>query len=104
MPREVFVEEGQWKKQLGSWLGALAALVVLVLGTLWLAYDMFVIDVPAGYLAVLIRKEGLDVTNADEVAPDAEHKGVQKEVLKEGRYFFKYNPYAWKWEVHKQTQ
>lgn len=68
----------------------------------WIIYLPFRIDVPSGHLAILIRKTGTDVKNKDEVAPDTSSKGVQREVLTEGRYF--YNPYYWDWEVVKQTE
>ncbi|MGQ0636063.1 MAG: SPFH domain-containing protein [Planctomycetaceae bacterium] len=102
--RDVFLEDQGRKRQVGAVLGLLAALVVFAIAGLWMMYDLFVIDVPAGSMAVLIRKEGKDISNADEVAPDARHKGVQQEVLREGRYFFKYNPYFWKWEVIRQVE
>lgn len=104
MSREIFLENDRKKKQLSAWLGSLAALVVFVLGLLWFVYDSFVIDVPAKHLAILIHKTGKDLTNGDEVAPDAEHKGIQIEVLREGRYFFKYDPYHWAWEVKQQHE
>lgn len=102
--REVFLEDGGMKRGLQAMFGALVAMAVFAIAGVWIMYDLFVIDVPAAHLAVLIRKEGVDIANADEVAPDADHKGVQKEVLKEGRYFFRYNPYFWKWEVIPQKE
>lgn len=104
MSREIFLEDDRMKKQLSAWIGAIAALVVFALGLLWFVYDSFVIDVPAMHLAVLIHKTGKDLANGDEVAPDGEHKGVQVEVLREGRYFFKYDPYNWAWEVKQQYE
>jgi len=76
----------------------LAALPIgaLFFGVLW--YSMFRIDVPAKHFAVLTRRTGEDLENHEEVAPDAEHKGLQLEVLSEGRYF--YNPYTWGWQVY----
>ena len=53
------------------------------------------IEVGAGQYVVLTRKTGKDLTNEMVIAPDGEHKGLQKQVLKEGRYF--YNPYTWQW-------
>jgi len=80
-------------------------MVVLFFGMLlplfgWLVYSMFRIDVGTGQMAVLIHKVGKDVANGDEVASGPEYKGVQKDVLQEGRYFK--NPYAWDWEVLDQ--
>ena len=36
------------------------------------------------------------------LAPSAEYKGVQREVLTEGRYY--YNPYDWGWQVVPQVE
>src|SRR3569623_1191773 len=55
------------------------------------------IDVPTGHMAVLTRKTGLDITNDDELAPSLRHKGLQREVLAEGRHFR--DPWNWSWEV-----
>lgn len=74
----------------------------LACGMIWVMYTSFRIDVGSGEIAVLTQKVGKDLSNGQEVAPDPEHKGVQKDVLTEGRYF--YNPYSWSWKVVKQTE
>ncbi|MCA9059532.1 MAG: SPFH domain-containing protein, partial [Planctomycetaceae bacterium] len=80
--------------------------VVLLSGfgllAVWMVYTSFRIDVGRGEIAVLTRKIGRDLTNGQEVAPDLDHKGIQPNVLTEGRYF--YNPYAWSWEVIPQVE
>jgi regulator of protease activity HflC (stomatin/prohibitin superfamily) len=65
-------------------------------------YSSFRIDVGSGEIAVLTHKVGMDLTNGQEVAPDETYKGIQRQVLTEGRYF--YNPYSWSWEVVKQIE
>ncbi len=65
-------------------------------------YTQCRIDVPARHFAVLTRKTGEDLENHEEVAPDSRHKGLQLEVLPEGRYF--YNPYSWDWEVYPMIE
>lgn len=65
-------------------------------------YSCFRIDVGTGEVAVLIRKTGKDLSNAHEIAPGPEYKGVQRQVLTEGRHF--YNPYSWSWEVLPQEE
>lgn len=60
------------------------------------------IEVPTRYMAVLIKKTGKDLANGDEIAPSPEYKGLQKEVLPEGRHF--YNPWHWDWEVVPQVE
>ena len=67
----------------------------------WASYHEFLIDVPKEHIAVLIKKEGLDLENSDQVAPDEEHRGVQRAVLTEGRYFR--NPYSWDWKIVPQV-
>lgn len=104
MSRDIFLNDGNLKKTVGSGLAALAALAVFVLGLLWMGYSQFVINVPAYHLGILVRKTGKDLANKDVVAPDAGHKGVQKEILDVGRYFFKYDPYNWEWEIRKQEE
>lgn len=76
----------------------MAGLALISLGGIWLVYAAFVIEVPAEHFAILIHKTGTDIGNADEVAPDASHKGLQKEILTEGRYYR--NPYSWDWEIY----
>ncbi len=60
------------------------------------------INVPTGYMAVLTRKTGKDLPNDEELAPDGSYKGLQKEVLAEGRHFR--NPWSWDWEVVPQIE
>ncbi|MEM9412242.1 MAG: SPFH domain-containing protein [Planctomycetota bacterium] len=77
------------------------AIIFLVLGGLifgYVAYTWFRIDVPAEHIAVLIRKTGEDLDNEEEVAPDENHKGVQLDILQEGRFFK--NPYTYDWAVY----
>lgn len=83
---------------------------VLVFGTLlvfsgwfvaWMVYSSFRIEVDTFKMAVLIKKTGKDLANQDEVAPDDSYKGIQRDVLTEGRYFR--NPYVWEWRVMDQA-
>ncbi len=79
--------------------------VVAAAGLLLLAilgYTTLRIDVPAGHVAVLIKKTGDDIDTADAVALDGAHKGLQLNVLTEGRYF--YNPYFWEWNVYPMVE
>ena len=73
---------------------------LLILG--YMVYGYCRIDVPAKHFAVLTRKTGQDLENDAEVAPNAVHKGLQLDVLPEGRYF--YNPYVWHWEVYPMIE
>jgi regulator of protease activity HflC (stomatin/prohibitin superfamily) len=80
-----------WKQILGAVVGFL--LLSLIVGYLFAK-----VSVPAEHIAVLTRKTGADIENADAVAKDGDHKGLQLGILTEGRYF--YNPYSWSWNVY----
>lgn len=88
-------------KALVGCLGIAFGLFLLVTGPI-VVYQSFRIDVQPGQVAILIRKTGQDIENTDEIAPSPEHKGVQLEVLREGRYF--YDPYNWEWEIVPQFE
>lgn len=72
--------------------------LVLAINFLYIAYTQFRIDVPAKHIAVLTKRTGLDLENNQNVAPSEDYKGLQLDVLTEGRYF--YNPYSWNWNVY----
>jgi uncharacterized membrane protein YqiK len=81
--------------------------VVIVVVLLAIAMPSFIyeecrIDVPNKHIAILTHKIGLDLEAGDVLAPTPEYKGVQREVLSEGRYY--YNPYAWSWQVVPQVE
>src|SRR5210317_345164 len=81
---------------------AFGVVVALLVAAAYVAYTEFRIDVPAKHFAVLTTKTGEDLENDEEVAPDKDHKGLQLEVLPEGRYFF--NPFSWGWEVYPMIE
>lgn len=88
-----------WRKALPiAGLGSIVAVLVLGLA----AYTLMRIDVPSGHIAVLIAKTGENIDNAQLVAPSPEYKGLQLQVLTEGRYF--YNPYFWEWHVYPMVE
>lgn len=75
--------------------------LMLVFGAVlfgYIAYTWFRIDVPAEHIAVLTKKTGMDIDNEQEIAPDENYKGLQKEILQEGRYFR--NPYTYAWSIY----
>ncbi len=82
--------------------GGILAVVVALAASGYVSYTQFRIDVPAEHFAVLTHKTGKDIDNLDEIAPDADHKGLQLKVLTEGRYF--YNPYVWDWSVYPMVE
>ena len=54
-----------------------------------------------GKIAVLIRKTGTPLGEGEIISSKPGQKGIQLEVLGEGRYFR--NPYIWDWEIHPVT-
>ena len=89
-----------------KWKVALAAMLLFV-GVPLVVLPLFIytecrIEVPSKHMAILIRKVGTDLPNGEEIAPDETYKGVQKQLLAEGRYF--YNPYFWNWIVTPQIE
>lgn len=84
-----------------AWKAAIVLMGLFVVGPLlilpFFIYTECRIEVPNQHVAVLIRKVGKDLSNGEEIAPDVSYKGVQRELLREGRYF--YNPYFWDWVV-----
>ena len=85
-----------------KFLIGVAAAVLVALTALWTAYEDFRIDVPSKQMAILIHKTGEDLEPGVIIAPSSEFKGVQNEVLTEGRYY--YNPYDWEWQVVPQVE
>ncbi len=84
----------KWKKP--SFVVLLAGAVVATAFFVWFFCR---IEPGPGQIAVLIRKTGENL-NADQViALNSHQKGIQLEVLPEGRYF--YNPYIWSWRIHR---
>jgi regulator of protease activity HflC (stomatin/prohibitin superfamily) len=63
-------------------------------------YVQFLIDVGTSQVAVLIHKTGKDIQNSDEVAPGPEYKGIQRDLLTEGRHWA--NPFEYTWKVVDQ--
>ena len=55
-----------------------------------------------GEIAVLIKKTGKTLPQDEIVATSPEYKGIQLEVLGEGRYFR--NPYTWDWQIKPVTE
>lgn len=97
-PSNPFLSQG--RRNPGAGLFAVMLLTGFAVAIIWMVYSSFRIDVSSGEIAILIRKTGQDLTNGQEIAPSLEHKGIQRAVLTEGRYF--YNPYVWSWTVIPQ--
>lgn len=94
--------DGQASKSpsLGT-LGLLALLPFVLLflmvgGSLWWWYG-WRIEPDNGKIAVLVKKTGKNLPVDQIISPSLEYKGIQLEVLPEGRFF--YNPYVWDWFI-----
>ena len=83
-------------------LGPVIVVAILAIAIPSLIYMECRIDVPNKQMAILTHKIGEDLERGAILAPSPEYKGVQKEVLAEGRYY--YNPYAWNWQVVPQVE
>ena len=59
------------------------------------------IEPGSGEIAVLIHKTGDDLPPGAIIATDPQQKGIQFNVLSEGRYFR--DPYAWGWKIARIT-
>ena len=80
-----------------------ASLPALVAGALLAGFVFFWffcrIEPGPGKIAVLIRKTGDNLPSGQVLALEKGQKGIQLDVLPEGRYFR--NPYTWGWEIQR---
>ncbi|MBO7483202.1 MAG: hypothetical protein J6U17_04890 [Kiritimatiellae bacterium] len=65
---------------------------------LWIWYG-WRIEPENGQIAVLMKKTGKNLPPEAIIAPGPEYKGVQADVLPEGRYFR--NPWTWEWQYYR---
>jgi hypothetical protein len=90
--------------RLGPSRGALAVPLGILAAALFLPiwfWFFWRIEPGPGEIAVLIRKTGTDLPSGQLLALEKGQKGIQLEVLAEGRWFK--NPYAWDWEIRQIT-
>lgn len=78
----------------------LAILAVVLILPLWF-WIFCRIEPGPGEIAILIRKTGKDLPSGQILALEKDQKGIQLDVLAEGRYFR--NPYYWGWRIAKIT-
>jgi regulator of protease activity HflC (stomatin/prohibitin superfamily) len=84
-----------------SWTSVLSIIPVLLIALSAWVWFFCRIEPDSGEIAVLIRKTGKDLPSGQIIAIEKNQKGIQLEVLPEGRYFR--NPYTWDWEIQKIT-
>jgi regulator of protease activity HflC (stomatin/prohibitin superfamily) len=75
-------------------------LAALLFGAIWFWY-WWRIEPGNGEFAVLIKKTGKNLPTERIIADSHEYKGVQLDVLPEGRFFR--NPYTWDWKIIEAT-
>ena len=78
------------------------AVVILVFAAALFVWYGCRIEPGNGEIAVLIKKTGKTLPGNEIVATSSEYKGIQLEVLGEGRYFR--NPYIWDWQIKPVTE
>ncbi len=78
----------------GLWL-----LTCFVVGAVIFFWFFCRIEPAADEIAVLIRKSGSELPGGQIIATQPDQKGIQLEVLPEGRYFR--NPYSWGWQIQR---
>ncbi|WP_152051933.1 SPFH domain-containing protein [Tautonia marina] len=89
------------------WSGLVVGLIAALVVGGWFLYGACRLEVGKGKQAVLIRKVGHNLEPGMEIAAAwtkerGYTKGVQPDVLTEGRFF--YNPLFWDWEITDQFQ
>ncbi len=85
---------------LGFLAAPLAILAAVLVLPLWVWFFCRIEPGP-GEIAILIRKTGAELPSGQILALEKGQKGIQPEVLAEGRYFR--NPYHWGWEIGRIT-
>ena len=91
------------KRAMIPWIiGGIISAGFLLVGAPLIIYTNCRIEVPSRHIAILTKKTGTDLSNDQEIAPGPEFKGLQKEVLAEGRHY--YNPWNWDWFVAPQIE
>ena len=86
------------RRALASGGGAVLAVAAVLALCAWVWYG-WRIEPENGTVAVLMRKTGRDLPQGEILAPGPGYKGIQLEVLAEGRHFR--NPWTWHWRVVK---
>ena len=83
---------------LGLGVGVLLVLGLIFAGSFWYWF-FWRIEPGPGEIVILIKKSGKDLAPDEIIAPTPSHKGIQLNVLSEGRHFR--NPLLWDWERRK---
>lgn len=81
-------------------MGIVALVVAFLLYQAWL-WEVERVEVASGQFVVRTHRWGKNLDENQIIAPDESYKGIQLNVLTEGRHFI--NPIFWKYEIHKMT-
>jgi len=81
-------------------VGIILVLIAIILFPLWFWFFCRIEPGPSE-IAVLTHKTGKDLPSGQILALQPDEKGIQLEVLPEGRYFK--NPYSWGWKIMRIT-
>src|SRR5438309_7743038 len=87
-----------WSKPRTWIVLGVSAVGLFLLYQLWV-WEVERVEVGPDSFLVKVNLWGKDLENGEIVAPDPSHKGIQAEVLPEGRHFL--NPILYGYEVHK---
>ena len=79
---------------------SVALVLAILLGPLWVWF-WWRIEPDNGEIAILLKKTGKNLPVDRIIADSPEYKGIQPDVLPEGRFFR--NPYVWGWTIVKAT-
>ena len=81
---------------------AIPTLIVLFLALQAWWWIFCRIEIESNEVGILIAKTGENLPPGAIIATSPDQKGIQREVLSEGRYF--YNPFFWDWEIVKMVE
>ena len=98
-PPVPFRRSGSGPRIPGVALIFIAAIFLVAMAPMWVWFFCRIEPGP-GELAVLIHKTGKDLPSG-QILAEPDQKGIQLDVLSEGRYFR--NPYSWGWQIWRIT-
>jgi len=85
----------------GSVSALLVFIMLIAVGAVLFVWYGCRIEVGSGEMVVMIKKTGRNLPAGAIIAPDSSYKGIQLEVVPEGRFFR--NPLFWDWKFTKIT-
>ncbi|RCK77282.1 MAG: hypothetical protein OZSIB_3093 [Candidatus Ozemobacter sibiricus] len=95
-PRCLTFARGRRGQALAVGLGLVALISLFMAWQIW-QWFFCRIEIEPGMFGILTAKMGKDLPPGEIIAPDESYKGIQYQVLPEGRHF--YDPIFWDWEI-----